>query len=141
MSKRTKMTLEFEGLEDYAKRLEKAAGDMALRQAVEEALKKSAEHVNGKLHEGMKRHHKTGKTEASIVDNAPVVWEGMTAKIDVGLDIAHGGLPSIFLMYGTPKMPKDSKLYADIYGSRVKREVSELQAEIFKKHMKEAMGG
>ena len=42
-----------------------------------------------------------------------------------------GGLPSIFLMYGTPRMKKDSKVYNAVYGKKTMDEVSMIQALIF----------
>ena len=43
------------------------------------------------------------------------------AYIKVGFNISKGGLASIFLMYGTPRMQPDKKLYNSIYGSSTKK--------------------
>lgn len=138
---KNKLSLDFPGLEEYAEKLDRLAGSGALKKAVTEALEKSKDLVNEQLHEQMKRHHRTGNTEKSIMDNAKVEWSGNEASVQVGFDIAHGGLPSIFLMYGTPKQPKDQKVYNAIYGAATKRKIKQLQEEAFMKAINEIMGG
>ena len=69
-----------------------------------------------------------------------VEWSGTKAFVDVGFDIQNGGLASIFLMYGTPRMKKDTKLYNDIYGKKTRDEIRALQEEIFRKKMDGIMG-
>lgn len=137
MSK-NKLTIDFKGFEEYAERLDKLGGD--LKSATDEALQKSKEFVDNGLREQMQKHHRTGDTEKSLMLDAKVEWSGSTASVDVGFDIAHGGLASIFLMYGTPKMQPDKKLYNAIYGSATKRKVREIQEEIFAKAIKRREG-
>lgn len=60
---------------------------------------------------------------------------GVVASVEVGFSIRAGGLPSIFLMYGTPRMRPDKALYNAIYGASTLRAVSEKQAEVFEKIM------
>ena len=128
MSK-NKITVEFKGFEEAAEKLDRAGGD--IRKAVEQCLNESAKLVNSQLHAEMKRHYRTGRTEASIMDNSPVEWNGPIGSINVGFDLTTTGLPSIFLMYGTPKIAKDQKLYNAVYGTATKRKVAELQERIF----------
>ena len=154
---KNKITLAFPQFADYAERLDKLGGD--LKKATEEALQKSYDDVTPKLHAIMARHKDTGKTEDSIIDDSHVEWAGSVASIDVGFDIENGGLPSIFLMYGTPKhtpgnqygTPRagkmhpgtaaDRELFELIYGSRGQRERAKIQEEVFSKAIKERMGG
>lgn len=138
MSK-VKLTVDFKGFEEYAEKLDKLGGD--LRLPTEEALEKSKEFVDGQLHDAMKSHERTGKTEGTIMDSAQVEWSGSVASVDVGFDIAHGGLASVFLMYGTPKQQPDKKLYDAIYGRSTKTKVKKIQEEIFAKAIREKMGG
>lgn len=140
MSK-NKLSLDFPGLEEYADKLDRLAGGEALKEAVGEALEKSKDFINEQLHEEMKKHHRTGLTEKSIMDNVKVEWSGNEVEVKVGFDIAHGGLASIFLMYGTPKAAKDQKLYNAIYGAATKRKIKALQDEAFQKAIDKVMGG
>lgn len=137
--KKNKLTIDFKNFEEYAERLDKLGGN--LKSVVEKALTESKELVNAQLHEQMKKHKRTSKTEASIMDEARIEWSGPTASLDIGFDIAHGGLASIFLMYGTPKMPKDQKLYNAVYGRTTKNKIKKLQEEIFSEAIKNIMGG
>ena len=86
----------------------------------------------------MQPHDRTGKTKKSIVTNSPVVWVGDTAEIGVGFSISGGGLPSIFLMYGTklfgqPHIQPDKNLYNAVYGAKVRKEIQEIQEQAFNK--------
>lgn len=139
MSKKNKVTIDFKGFEEYAEKLDKLGGD--LKSAVDKALLESKDFVDDQLHAQMKKHHRTGNTEDTIKDNAKVEWSGSLASVDVGFSISHGGLASIFLMYGTPRAQPDRKLYNAIYGRTTKRKVREIQEEIFTKAIKEKMGG
>ena len=136
---KSKIGLEFSGFDEMIERLDKADGD--IKGAVEECLTAAEQTVAGKLHSDMKRHHRSGRTEKAIIDDAQVKWEGTTASISVGFDLKNGGLPSVFLMYGTPRMPKDQKVYNDVYGSATKKEVAKLQEEAVKRRLTEALGG
>lgn len=125
-----KLGLDYSELEILVKQLEQLNGD--IKSTTETALKKSQQYITKNLHSNMARHHITGKTEASIVENPPVIWIGnMFAEIDVGFDISNGGLPSIFLMYGTPRMEKDQKLFNAIYAKSTSDEITKIQSEVF----------
>ena len=122
---------------DYGEKLEAVGGN--LKRATEEALEKSKDYVNGELHKQMKKHNRSHKTDKSIQDNAKVVWSGFKAEINVGFDIKHGGMASIFLMHGTPRANKDQKLYNAVYGTATKKKITEIQQKVFEKAIKEAM--
>lgn len=135
---RNRIGMSFAGFQEMAAEFDAIGGN--LREVVMECLEKSHALVTPKLHADMSRHRLTGKTEASILDNAQVEWSGTKASIDVGFDIRSGGLPSVFLMYGTPRMKKDTKLYNDIYGKKTRDEIKALQEGIFRRKMDEIMG-
>lgn len=137
--KKTKLTLDFKDIDEYARKLDKFGGD--LNRTVEKALTESKDLINEQLHSEMKRHRRTGRTERSIRDDAKVTWSGTLASIDVGFDILNGGLPSIFLMYGTPKQPKDQKIFDAVYGRSTKRKIKEIQEKIFREALKEVSDG
>lgn len=137
--KKNKIGLKFEGLEEMIEQLERAEID--IKPTVEAALKASKQAITPGIQQQIAKHHLTGDTEASLDKSMKVEWEGTRASIDVGFDIKNGGLPSIFLMYGTPRMKKDTKLYNSIYGSKVKKEVARVQEEVFQKRIARKLGG
>lgn len=134
-----KFGIQFDGFTELMENFDKLGGD--LKAVSEDCLRAAHEIVTPKLHADMTRHHRTGDTEKSIIDTANVDWDGTTASIDVGFDLKHGGMPSIYLMYGTPRMPKDTKLYNDIYGSAVKKQISTKQEEILQNAIRRRLGG
>lgn len=139
---RNRVTIQFEGFDEIAERLVRTQGK--LEDATEKALVESQKLVANKLQTDMPKHHRTGRTETTITDDGVVDWEGGRnagkASIKVGFKISDGGLASIFLMYGTPRMRPDKKLYRDIYGPATKRELSAIQQEIFKDALRELEG-
>lgn len=135
---RNRIGMSFAGFEEMAAEFDALGGE--LREVITECLETSHALVTLKLHADMARHYRTGKTERSILDDAQVEWSGTMASIDVGFSVRKGGLASIFLMYGTPRMKKDTKLYNDIYGKKTRDEIRALQEEIFRKKMDEIMG-
>lgn len=135
---KNKIGLQFEGIEEMIERLEAAEAD--IKQATEAALKASKQVVN----EGLTRDTKngsfpaggkyaTGALQRSIDKDFNVKWEGTSASIEIGYDFKKSGMAQIFIMYGTPKMPKVQKIYDDIYGTRTKRKIKEAQEEAMQK--------
>ena len=149
-STKNKIGLKFEGLEEMIANLEKVQGD--LKATTEKALKASKQRVNEELKKvtipaNYPAHGKysTGKTAQSIDTDMSVTWEGTTASIKVGYDMQISGMTSIFLMYGTPRhkppMKAVRKMYNAIYGAKMRKEVAEIQREVFAKVIKRRMGG
>lgn len=143
MAKRkNKLALNFDGYEIMLKKLKSVNGNA--QKATESASKASHVHVTRKLQSAIAPHRKTGTTEGSL-DKTPVVeWTGETATENVGFHISQGGLPSIFLMYGTtvfgqPHIKPDKKLYNAIYGAKTKKEVHKIQREVMEKAIERAM--
>lgn len=139
MAKKNKLTLQFDGFADMAARLDELGGD--LKAITEEALQASFDHVTPKLAEDIKPHKRSGMTEASLRKRETVEWDGSVGSINVGFDIENGGLPSVFLMYGTPRMKPDRKLYNDIYGAKTKKEIAQIQGDIFAEAIRKKMEG
>ncbi len=151
----SKMSIDFKNFAEYAEKLDKMGGD--LRATTQKALEETHEYITANIKRDIQKHHKTGATERSLIEDAEVKWQGNIASIDVGFDIKNGGLPSIFLMYGTPKhapanqygkstgvnsgIDADKELYNDIYGARTQREVKKIQERVFADAIKKRMGG
>ena len=136
---KNKMGLLFEGFEDVIKKLNDLGAHT--KEITEKALKASHEYVTPQLHTHMAKHRQTGDTERSISETANVTWKGSVAEVDIGFQIRKGGLPSIFLMYGTPKMKKDTKLYNAVYGKTTQKKIAQIQEEIFYDAVQKAMEG
>lgn len=141
--------IQFDGFTALSERYQKLGGD--LKEIANECLTFIPRKVNPKLKKAMDKHERTGKTEKTIVEGQSPTWAGDTATIKVGFDISNGGLPSIFLMYGTarhtpvnqygtprregakenPGFDADKKLYNAIFGTAVRKEISTEQEQIF----------
>ncbi len=139
MARKNRVRLQFDGFQEYAERIDKLNGD--LKSIMTEALVESKKLVTPGIKKRMEKHHRTGITEKQIDDVTGVTWNGPIGEIKIGFEFGDGeGLPSIFLMYGTPRMKKDTVLYNSIYGAKVKKQISELQKEIFEREL-QRLGG
>ena len=148
--------INFKGFDEMAEKLTKMDGN--IKHAVTRCLEAIPPIINPRLESDMQKHNDSGDTLESLEKNANVVWSGTVGKIDVGFHITKGGLPSIFLMYGTAKhapanqfgkysnkqqrgVTKDQKLYDDFYGTGVRRQIYEKQRQIMAEEIKKQMGG
>lgn len=154
MMARNRLTVNFDGFEALFEKLDRLGADM--KDITEEALRKSFDEVTPGIRQAMQRHHDTGDTERSLTTQCRIEWDGSKASVPVGFKISDGGLPSIFLMYGTPRHPvsnqygrtgaeedgveEDRRLYNSIYGSATKRKVKQVQEEVFQRHLREVEG-
>lgn len=133
---KNKLSLDFPMYDHLKQQLEKAGGN-ALKTAVDKALTESARYTDEELEKAIAPHRKSGRTEKSLEGESRPEWSGTNASIDVGFDISNGGLPSIFLMYGTkvhgqPHVEPDRKLYNALYGSRVTNQIKKIQEDAFR---------
>lgn len=133
-----KIGLEFDGFQEAIKRLEKLGGN--IKSTTEKALKETHKVVTNKATEAIQPHRLTGQTEKSLYRDAKVEWAGTTASVPVGFSISNGGLASIFLMYGTPRMTKDQKLYNAIWGKAIRDEIHKVQENIFYEEIRRLNG-
>jgi len=152
-----KFGLNFDGVAELSEKLEALGGD--LQKVAEEALEFIPGDVNPKLHAAMVKHNKTGLADRSIVTDQKVSWTGNVASIDVGFNLKKGGMPSIFLMYGTPRhapgnqyggpvrqgaqehpgTKADTELFNAIYGTKTQKEIAAKQQKIFNQAIQELM--
>lgn len=140
---RNKLTVDFEGFNVLKKQLDEIGGN-ATKRAIESALKASQNVVAKNVSAAMSPHNDTGDVSKSIIKNDPVEWTGDTAAVSVGFDIVDGGLPSIFLMYGTqlhgqPHITPDKNLYNAVYGASVKKQIRKIQKQAFEKVLERVM--
>ena len=134
-----KIEMQFDGFTDVIHQLEQLEVDV--RQTVTGALQEAGQLVTEQARAAIQPHRRTGKTEASLIENPPVEWTGTQAAVNVGFDINNGGLPSIFLMYGTPRMKKDIKLYNAVYGAETKKKIEQIERDALDNAVEKAMQG
>ena len=151
---RKRYGIEFSGFTEMAEKFQKLGGD--LKQIATECLDVVPEIVNPSLSKDMAKHNRTRDTVNSIEERPRVEWSGTVGAIQVGFNLKEGGMPSIFMMYGTARhapanqygrasgsnagMQADKKLYNDVYGAAIKRKIGEKQQEILDKAIKKRMG-
>ena len=128
-----KFGLDLDRLEEFAKRLENI--NVSVQETAEEALSETHAHVTRKVEAAVAgskyNFQRTGKTKSTLQKSPNITWEGSTATVRVGFDISNGGLPSIFLMYGTPSITPDKTLYNAFYGGKTKKEIKDIQQSVF----------
>ena len=160
VARKNKLTIDFDGFDILQKRVTELGGDA--KQAAENALVESHKIVTQKVTAAMVKHRESGDTADAIISAPVVKWTGDTAAVDVGFDIMGGGLPSIFLMYGTPRhavknqygtpkkpgakteangVTQDKKLFDAIFGSKVNNKIADRQAAIFAAAIEKKKGG
>lgn len=144
MARKNKLTIDFDGFEILQKQLTELGGDA--KQAAETALKESHKIVTEKVKAAMMNHRESGDTADAIISAPVVEWTGETAAVDVGFDITGGGLPSIFLMYGTqlhgqPHITPDRNLYNAVYGAQTRKEIRAVQESEYRKMIERAVNG
>lgn len=140
-----RLTLDFKGFDEVLKKLNTLEAD--IKPIAEEALIKTHEIVTKKAEDAMadpnlpaRGKYSTGDTKLSLKRDPQVKWNGTEASIPVGFNIKKGGLPSIFLMYGTPRMVKVQVLYDAFWGDETEGEILNTQKQIFNKALEEWEG-
>jgi len=132
MAKNT-MKLDLNGFKELLERIQKAGGNIDA--AAEKALVESAKPFMEDLKTGIKKHHRTGLTEASLNDPTQIEREGNRLTLKVGFDLGKGGLPALFLEYGTPRSKAEPFIQQAIKRNQAK--ARKIQKEILTKILKE----
>lgn len=131
-----KMSLEFKGFDEVMKKLNKFSANT--KDVVDDALTEAHKIVTEKAENAITASnlpaggkYSTGQTAASLQRIPKITWKGTEATVNVGFNIKKGGLASIFLMYGTPRMAKVQAIYDAFYSSETIGEVILAEKEIF----------
>ena len=140
----SKFSIEFEQLKQLEKELEELAGMDGVIRATENALRATDNYVTAEVDKAVANSKydfdRTGTTKGSIDRDKKVEWNGTTASAKAGFKISNGGLPSIFLMYGTPTIKPDTNLKNAAKGQGIHRDkINKLQQEVFNKVIKRVM--
>lgn len=136
----TKLKFEFDGFENLTKRLANLEGDV--KATTEKALKECHRQVTNDALQAIKPHRDTGVTEKSLYTESKVEWAGTQASVPVGFSISKGGIASIMLMYGTPRIPKDQNLYNALSpkSKKLESKVKQIQEDIFYEEIRRLNG-
>ena len=132
MAKNT-MKLDLNGFKELLERIQKAGGNIDA--AAEKALVESAKPFMEDLKTGINKHHQTGLTEASLNDPTQIERDGNRLTLKVGFDLGKGGLPALFLEYGTPRMKAEPFIQSSIQRNQSKSR--KIQKELLSKILKE----
>lgn len=137
-----KMSIEFAGFDELMEKFNRL--DARSKEIAEEALKKGHEIITAKAESSESQYpaggrFSTGSTARSLQKSAKITWHGTEASVDVGFNIKKGGLPSIFMMYGTPRYMKVQSMYDAFYSSQVEGEVLSAAKEIYLKALEEGI--
>lgn len=147
---KTKFSLDFEGMLDLSRQIDEL-GTKYLKQATENALRKSKEYVSGEVEralnnspynfKGTGRSHLITKKSAEKVANMPIEWQGTLAIEYVGVSW-YDAPEATILAYGTPHIKGDTNLLNALkVKGKIKKEVSRIQQEEFVKVLQEAQNG
>ena len=151
---KNKFSLDFDDFLKLADQVDRL-GEGYLKQATENALRKSTDYVNQEVLNAMNKSKYSftagqggskGRTRASLqkVSQMPIEWEGTKAFSYIGVDLSEA-TEVIFLMNGTtlngnPHIKADTKLKNAIkVKGKVKKKASEIQKEEFTKVIEEVM--
>ena len=139
MAKKSKLAFNFKEMEELADKLERMGGNLQV--ACDKALHDTHDYITPGLATGIARHVDTGETEGSLERSAHVVWDSpLKAHVNIGFDLSKGW-PSIFLMWGTPKMKPDTSLKNAAFGPKVRREVANIQRAALEEAIKNLTSG
>lgn len=111
-----------------------------LEEAVTNALKESHNYITPLLQAEIEKHRRTGRTENSLDTNPVVNKRGDLFNIEIGFHISEGGLPSIFLMHGTPKQAPDTQLYNAVFGKATAKKLKDAQHTAVKQALQKYIG-
>ena len=142
---RKRFGVEFDGFLEMAERLDELAGKDGVKRAVEGALIATDKYVTAEVDKAVSKskfNFERGNqtTKESIDRNLKIEWEGNMASAKAGFNISDGGLPSIFLMYGTPTIKPDTNLKNAAKGTgKHKKKIQEIQQEVFTKVINRVM--
>ena len=151
---KNKFSLDFDGFLELADQVDRL-GEGYLKQATENALRKSTDYINKEVENAMNKSKYSftagqggskGRARASLqkVSQMPIEWEGTKAFAYIGVDLSEA-TEVIYLMNGTelhgnPHVKADTKLKNAIkVKGKVKKKASEIQKEEFTKVIEEAM--
>lgn len=147
MAKATRNTLKLDtkGFTEMLRKLDSLGGDT--RMAVDRMLTTASKRIAEDTEKAMdspnlpaKGKYSTGTTKESIIRDAQVRWQGLTAFVPVGFDFSKPGAGG-YLITGTPRMRPDTELNRMYkrkkYMSEISKDMSDIVLSAIIRHMEE----
>ena len=138
MAKKAGFGLAFEGFTDMIKKIDEAGKDIKI--PIERAMSAGHKELTDQVdaHFRGKYHNSAGGTLTHLISTGALEWDGTVLTINYGFDLKNGGFPSIFLMYGTPHVAPDKKLFnlLKLKGSNAKK-LNEIQEKAIADYLRE----
>ena len=138
-----KMKLEIYGFEEMITKLDAVGANV--KDFVTESLEAVGEDVGVQTKEALTNlpaggKYSTGDTEASVVTNPKVEWQGSVASIGMGFDYMKPGAGG-FLISGTPRMRPVQGLVSIYKRKTFWKKMGEGLQDSFEDYFNETMGG
>lgn len=138
-----KMSLEFDGFKDLLYQISEV--ESALQPAVDDALTQVQRFVQGQTRQAAAKYvpggtpYSTGEMKAAIKPDDGPQWSGSVATVGVGFEIhksGGGGMHSVWIMYGTPRITPDTKLHNAVRGTKTQYEIRKIMEKALREHVK-----
>lgn len=144
-SRKNSLSIDFSNFAEYAERLDELNAD--LKEIFQDAMEQAAETVEWDIMDALADanlpalgKYSQGATEASVIRDAKVQWQGMLGEIPIGFDKTKPGAGG-WLITGTPKMRPDYKL-EDIFSRRkYEKKIMKQIEEHLQEEIDERLGG
>lgn len=144
-SRKNSLSIDFSNFAEYAERLDELNAD--LKEIFQDAMEQAAETVEWDIMDALADSnlpalgkYSQGATEASVIRDAKVQWQGMLGEIPIGFDKTMPGAGG-WLITGTPKMRPDYKL-EDIFSRRsYEKKIMKQIEEHLQEEIDERLGG
>ncbi len=140
-----KLDLNFGGFDDVLKQINQMGEDA--QKVTEDALREAFKIITRKAENAIQKpnlpaqgRYSHGASERSLVRDPKITWNDTTASVEVGFNIKRGGLPTIFMMYGTPRYMKVQAIYDAFYGDQTEQEIFRVVSDIYQKKLQEVLG-
>ncbi len=127
------LKLELTGVDQLLNQIQKIGGDV--NQAAERAILASAKPFHQDLKQAIKKHKRSGLTESTLKSPTNIKLQGNQCSLDVGFHIKSGGLPALFLEYGTPRMKAQPFIRPAI--NRNKKNAKQVQQQAIEQLLKD----
>ena len=143
--RKNSLSIDFSNFAEYAERLDELNAD--LKEIFRDAMEQAAETVEWDIMDALADanlpalgKYSQGATEASVIRDAKVQWQGMLGEIPIGFDKTMPGAGG-WLITGTPKMRPDYKL-EDIFSRRkYEKKIMKQIEEHLQEEIDERLGG